>query len=161
MTINWGSFLLQIITFIVLFLLLWKFAFGPLARLMTKRQERIAEQITSAEKNMLEAEKILLEQKENFQQARQEAQEIIERAHVSSSKQADDLIAAAKTESKRLKEQAALDIQHEKEKAVSELKNEIGSLSVLIASKMIGKELDSKQQAAFVDEMIKEVGEIQ
>ena len=102
MTINWGSFLLQIITFIVLFLLLWKFAFGPLARLMTKRQERIAEQITSAEKNMLEAEKILLEQKENFQQARQEAQEIIERAHVSSSKQADDLIAAAKTESKRL-----------------------------------------------------------
>ena len=161
MTIHWGTFLLQIISFTILFLLLWKFAFGQLANLMAKRQDRIAEQISSAEKNVLEAEKILLEQKENFQQAQQEAKDIIARAHITSSRQADDLVEAAKLESKRIKEQAALDIQHEKDKAISELKNEVGSLSVLIASKMIDKELDLEKQTAFVDEMIKEVGDIQ
>lgn len=161
MTVHWGTFLLQIISFTILFLLLWKFAFGPLSGLMARRQERIAEQISSAEKNVLEAERILLEQKENFQKAQQEAKNIIERAHISSSRQADELIEAAKVESKRIKEQAALDIAHEKDKAILELKNEVGSLSILIASKMINKELDLEKQTAFVDEMIKEVGDIQ
>ncbi len=161
MTVHWGTFLLQIISFTILFLLLWKFAFGPLSGLMARRQERIAEQISSAEKNVLEAERILLEQKENFQKAQQEAKNIIERAHISSSRQADELIEAAKVESKRIKEQAALDIAHEKDKAILELKNEVGSLSILIASKMINKELDLEKQTAFIDEMIQEVGDIQ
>ncbi len=161
MEILWGTVALQIIAFTILFLLLWKFAFGPLVNLMNKRQEKIEEQITSAENNMVESEKTLKQQNEAFAKARVEAQEIIERAHISSSKQADELIVVAKAEAKRLKEQAVQDIQHEKDKAIIELRNEVGSLSVLIASKMIEKELDVKEQAKFIDEMIKEAGEVQ
>lgn len=161
MVINWGTIIFQMISFIILFLLLWKFAFGPLVNMMNKRQDKIEEQITSAENNKLEAERILKEQKETFQTSRLEAQEIIERAKISSSKQAEELIVVAKEEAKRIKEQAVQDIQHEKDKAIIELRNEVGSLSVLIASKMIEKELDVNEQTKFIDGMIKEIGEIQ
>lgn len=161
MEILWGSFLIQIAAFVILFLLLWKFAFGPLVNIMETRQQKIQEQISSAENNKLEAEKIFKEQKENFQAARIEAQEMIERARVSSSKQAEEIIAVAKTEAVRIKDQAVQEIQQEKNKAVDELRNQVGILSVLIASKMIEKELDLKGQSKFIDEMIKEVGEVQ
>ncbi len=161
MTLYWGSFLLQIIAFVILFLLLWKFAFDPLVNIMDTRQQKIKEQISSAENSKLEVEKILKEQNETFHKARVEAQDIIERANISSSKQADELLSAAKAEAKRIKEQAVQDIQHEKDKAVIELRNQVGSLSVLIASKMIEKELDVKEQSKFIDEMIKEAGEVQ
>ncbi|MGD9679480.1 MAG: F0F1 ATP synthase subunit B [Vulcanibacillus sp.] len=161
MTLYWGSFILQIIAFVILFLLLWKFAFAPLVNIMETRQQKIQEQISSAENSKLESERILKEQNETFQKARVEAQEIIERANISSSKQADELIAAAKVEAKRIKEQAVQDIQHEKDKAVIELRNQVGTLSVLIASKMIEKELDIKEQSKFIDEIIREAGEVQ
>lgn len=161
MELYWGSFALQIVAFVILFLLLWKFAFGPLVNIMETRQQKIQEQIDSAENNKLEVEKLLKDQNENFQQARLEAQVMIERARVSSSKQAEEIIATAKVEAGRIKEQAVQEIQHEKDKAVIELREQVGALSVLIASKMIEKELDLKGQAKFIDEMIKEVGEVQ
>lgn len=161
MTLYWGSFILQIVAFVILFLLLWKFAFGPLVNMMESRQQKIQEQISSAENNKLEIEKLLNEQKVHLQNARVEAQEIIERARVSSSKQAEEIISVAKTEANRIKDQAVQEIQHEKDKAVIELRDQVGALSVLIASKMIEKELDLKGQSKFIDEMIKEVGEVQ
>ncbi|MGD9677950.1 MAG: F0F1 ATP synthase subunit B [Vulcanibacillus sp.] len=161
MEILWGSFIIQIVAFIILFLLLKRYAFGPLVNIMETRQENIKEQISSAENNKLEAEKILKEQKENFQEARIEAQEMIERARVSSSKQAEEIIATAKAEAVRIKDQAVQEIQQEKNKAVDELRKQVGVLSVLIASKLIEKEIDLQGQSKFIDEMIKEVGEVQ
>lgn len=161
MTLYWGSFILQIIAFVILFLLLWKFAFAPLVNIMDSRQQKIQEQISSAENSKVEAEKILKEQNETFQKARLEAQDIIERANVSSSKQAEEILSLAKVEAKRIKEQAVQEIQHEKDKAMNELRNQVGSLSILIASKMIEKELDEKKQSKFIDDMLKEAGEVQ
>ncbi|OEF99832.1 ATP synthase F0 subunit B [Vulcanibacillus modesticaldus] len=159
MELNLGNFFFQILAFALLFIILKKYAFGPLVDVMEKRQKQIEDQINSAEANRKEAERLLEEQNEALQKSRLEAQDIIERAKVSSEKQAEEIIETAKAEATRIKEQAVMEIQLEKEKAVAALREQVGTLSVLIASKMIEKELDVKEQSKLIDDVMKQVGE--
>lgn len=159
MEIYVGSFIFQILAFALLYLLLKKFAFGPIVGMMEKRQESIENQIKSAENDRAEAEKLVQKQNEELQKARKEAHELIENAKASSSKQAAEIMEKAKSEADRMKEQALKEIHLEKEKAVSELKEQVSTLSVMIASKIIEKELDAKTQSKLVDDIMKQVGE--
>ena len=104
-SIYWGSFIIQIIAFAILFVLLKKYAFGPLLGVMQKRQEQIENQLKNAEKNRDEAEKLLKDQNDALQKVRIEAHEIIENARNSSSKQANDIIEASKAEAEDIKKQ--------------------------------------------------------
>ncbi|MDG0794482.1 F0F1 ATP synthase subunit B [Cohnella ginsengisoli] len=158
MTITWTNFFVQVIAFGILYLLLSKYAFGPLFGIMEKRRQLVKEQIDTAERNRSESERFLEEQKQSLQQARKEAYDIIEQAKSTGSKQADDIIAAARGESSRLKEEAVRDIEAEKNKAIASLKSEVGGLSVQIASKILEKQVDAGAQGELVDQYLKDVG---
>lgn len=159
MDIHLGNFLGQILAFAILFWVLKKYAFGPLIGMMEKRQSQIETQINNAETNRQEAEKLVKEQNDALQAARLEAHDIIERAKTSSVKQANDIMESAKNEADRIKTQALQEIKLEKEKAVAEVRDQVASLSVLIASKMIEKELDANAQSKLIDDIMKQVGE--
>lgn len=156
---HWESFVFAIIAFLILYLLLNKYAFGPLVDIMEKRRQLIAEQVGSADKNRQEAEKLVTEQKEAFQEARKEAYDLIEEARNTSNKQAETIITQAKEEASRLKEDALRAIDIEKNKAVAELRGEVGALSVKIASKIVEKEVDAAAQQGIVDQYLKKVGD--
>lgn len=158
-TIAWGDALYTLFTFIILLILLRKFAWGPIMDMMKRREEYIANEIETAEKNRKEAEKYLEEQRQAIQKARQEAQEIMENAKKLSEKQGEEIIAKAKEEAERVKQAALSEIQREKEQAVAELREQVASLSVLIATKVIEKELDEAAQEKLIQDYLKEVGE--
>ncbi|WP_264184040.1 F0F1 ATP synthase subunit B [Bacillus shivajii] len=139
--------------------LLKRYALGPIMEMMEKRENHIADQISSAEKNREEAEKYLAEQREAIQSARTEAKEIVERTKKLSEQQAEDIIANAKKDADRIKEAALAEITQEKEQAISALREQVSTLSVLVASKVIEKELDEQEQEKLIQETLKEVGE--
>ena len=149
---------ITMIAFLGLYLLLNKYAFGPLFGIMEKRRELVKEEISAAETSRKDAEKLLEEQKQALQQARKEAYEIIEQARATSSRQADDILAGAKAESVRLKDEAVKDIENEKNKAIAALRSQVSGMSVLIASKIIEKQIDEKSQEQLVDQYLNEVG---
>lgn len=155
---NWTSFVVQIVAFGILYLLLSKFAFKPLFGIMEKRRQMVKEQIDNAEKSRTDAERYLEDQKQALQQARKEAYDIIEQARVTGSKQADEIVLAARSEANRLKDEALRDIESEKNKAIASLKAQVSGLSVLIASKIIEKQVDEKTQSELVDQYLQEVG---
>ncbi|NOU95037.1 F0F1 ATP synthase subunit B [Paenibacillus sp. LMG 31456] len=158
MHIEWTTFFIQIIAFLILYLLLQKFAFGPLFGMMEKRRQLVKDQIQTAENNRKQSEQLLEEQKQALQETRKEAHDIIEQAKQTSSKQADDIIAAARVEATRVKEEAIRDIENEKNKAVAALRSQVSAMSVLIASKIIEKQIDEKSQEQLVEHYLKEVG---
>lgn len=158
MGLVWESLVFAIVAFGILYYLLNKYAFGPLFGIMEKRRQMIQEQMSSAEKNRAEAERFIEEQKQALQQARKEAYDIIEQAKATSAKQADDIIQAARNESSRIKEQALQEIESEKNKAVAALKAQVSGLSVLIASKIIEKQIDEQSQKELVDQYLQNVG---
>ncbi|WP_127581085.1 F0F1 ATP synthase subunit B [Paenibacillus koleovorans] len=158
MTFIWTSTVYSLVAFLILLWLLKKFAFGPLFGIMEKRQSLIADQISTAEKNRADSEKLLAEQKQAIQAARKDAYDLIEQAKVTSVRQADEILAQAKEEANRIKNEALKDIENEKNKAIASLRSQVSAMSVLIASKIIDKQVDEKSQQELIDQYLKQVG---
>lgn len=156
---NGGDILFQLAMFIILLALLKKFAWGPLMGIMQQREEHIANEIEAAEQSRAEAKKSLEEQRSLLKDARTEAQGLIENAKKQGDVQREEIIAAARTESNRIKESAKLEIEQQKEQAVAAIREQVASLSVLIASKVIEKELSADDQQKLINEYIQEAGE--
>jgi F-type H+-transporting ATPase subunit b len=156
---NGGDILFQLAMFIILLALLKKYAWGPLMGIMKERENHVNSEIDAAEKSRTEANKILEEQRALLKQARQEAHELIENAKKQGDVQREEIIVAARAESERIKESAKLEIETQKEKAVTAIREQVASLSVLIASKVIEKELTAQDQEKLINEYIQEAGE--
>ncbi len=157
--IEWGTMLFQIVILLVLLWIVAKFAIGPAMKVLEKRQQQIENQISTAEKNRAEAETLLKEQKQALQQAREEAHQIIERAKKQSELEAKEILEAAQKRSERMLEEARAEITREKDKAVAELRDQVASLSVMLAAKVIEKELDQSQQQEVIDQFMEQVGD--
>lgn len=153
-----GTMIMQLFAFLVLFAVLSKFAFKPLAQTIQDRQDHIDQQLKEAETQRVEAERLQAEHRMEMAKAREEALEIVERARKQSDKQATEIIAAAKAEADHLKDSAKAAIVKEKEAALAELRDQIGSLSVLIASRIIEKDMNEAEHDALIDKYLKEVG---
>ncbi|OKP85603.1 F0F1 ATP synthase subunit B [Paenibacillus sp. P32E] len=153
------SLVLALIAFLALYFLLNKYAFGPLFSVMEKRRELVLQQMNEAAQTREQAVSYVEEQKQALQTARKEALDIIEQSRQTSSKQTEQLIESAKVEASRIKDEAVRDIQNEKNKAVEELRGELGAASVKIASKLLQKEVSTDPaQEGLVDQYLKEVG---
>ena len=157
--VNWGDIIFQLAMFIILMVLLKKFAWGPLMGIMTQREEHVAGEISAAEQSRVEAKKLLEEQRSLLKEARSEAQILIENAKKQGDIQREEIIAVARTEADRIKESAKLEIEQQKEKAVAAIREQVASLSVLIASKVIEKELNAADQDKLINEYIQEAGD--
>ncbi len=157
--IPFGTIAYTLVVFLILLVMLRKFAWGPLMGIMKEREEHVASEIDAAEQNNAEAKKLVEEQREMLKQSRVEAQELIERAKKQAEDQKDGIVAAAKEEAESIKASAVQEIQREKEQAIAALQEQVASLSVQIASKVIEKELKEEDQVKLIRDYIKEVGE--
>jgi F-type H+-transporting ATPase subunit b len=159
LTFNGGDILATVIIFGILMALLKKFAWGPLMGIMTQREELVSSEIEAAEKARKESAALLEEQKALLKEARTEAQAIIESAKKQGDLQKEEIVSAARTEANRLKESAVREIETEKEKAILAVREEVVSLSVLAASKVLGKEISEEDNSALIKETIAKAGE--
>ncbi|MEQ6376998.1 F0F1 ATP synthase subunit B [Bacillaceae bacterium S4-13-58] len=157
--VNIIDIIYQLVAFLVLLFLLKKYAWGPLLKVMHEREEHIANEIDTAEKNREEAERQNREAQEQLKKTRQEAQQIIEEARKAAVEQELNIIATARAEADRLKEAARQEIGQEKKNAIKALQDHMATLSVQIASKVIEKEISAKDQDKLIQDYLKEVGE--
>jgi F-type H+-transporting ATPase subunit b len=156
--IEWSNFFIQLVAFGILYWLLSRYAFGPLFSIMEQRKQFVKDQLENAENSRKQAEQQYEEQKSALQQARKDAYDIIEQAKQTSSKQADEIVQTAKSEAGRLKDEAVKDIESEKNKAIAALRGQVSGMSVMIASKIIEKQIDDKSQEQLVNQYLNEVG---
>lgn len=154
-----GDMLVQLFFFIVLLFLVKKYAWGPVMGMMQKREEYVANEIEIAEQNRAEAERTSKEANEQLRQTKEEAQKIVEDARNIGVKQEQNIIEVAREEADRIKISAQEDIQSEKEKAIQALQDKVASLSVLIASKVIEKEISAADQEKLINDYIQDLGE--
>jgi F-type H+-transporting ATPase subunit b len=159
LSFNGGDVLATVIIFGILMALLKKFAWGPLMGIMTQREELVSSEIDAAEKARKESAALLEEQKALLKEARTEAQTIIESAKKQGEIQKEEIVTAARNEATRLKESAVREIETEKEKAILAVREEVVSLSVLAASKVLGKEISEEDNSALIKETIAKAGE--
>ncbi|WP_343073140.1 F0F1 ATP synthase subunit B [Salicibibacter cibarius] len=156
--IQWGNALYQLVIFSLLIWVVSRWALKPLLGVMKKREQQVNDNLDNAEKSRAEAEQYLEQQREELKKAREDTQAMIDNANKMSEQQAKEILDNAKAEGERLKEAAAADINREKEQALESVRDQVASLSVAIATKVIEKELDEDEQEKLIDSYLKEVG---
>ncbi|MBF0714137.1 F0F1 ATP synthase subunit B [Gemella sp. GH3] len=156
--VNIGNIIVNILAFIILLVLLKKYAWDKLLNMLEERQKLVESQLDDAERNQAEALELLRQNQEKLANAQAEIKEMMEKAREQSKIEKNSILNDAKEQAGLLKENARRDIEDEKNRAIDEINKQIAELSVLVASKIIEKELDANTQGALVDKIIKEVG---
>lgn len=150
----------QVLSFLVLFYILRRFAWNPLMNMMEERRNFIESNIAQAEQERQQAEQIKREYQEEMRKARQEAQEVIAKATKLSEERSAEILAGAHEEAEKIKKSALADIERERDLAIAQVKAQVADLSVSVAEKIIRKNLDVKSQEDLIEQFIQEVGEL-
>jgi F-type H+-transporting ATPase subunit b len=155
--INPGLTLWAAITFLVLLVVLSKFAWGPIVKMLDERAKTIGEAIESAKKERAEAERLLAQQKDALAKASREAAELAKKNQIEVEALRQDLTAKAKKEAEELVASARRLIVEEKTKAIAELKSQVADLAIECAAKLVKASLDEKAQRQLVQEYLEQL----
>ncbi|MEG6617355.1 F0F1 ATP synthase subunit B [Peptococcaceae bacterium 1198_IL3148] len=150
----------QLFNFALLLIFLRLVVWKPLINVIEKRKVQIGENIIAAQKNRKEAEELQAQLRAELAKAKDEAQAIIQRASKAAEDQAAGIIESAKNEANRIKEDSLQEIKMERDKAVAELRNEVASLSILVASKVVSERITDDVQEDLVKKFIDEAGKL-
>ena len=159
MEIHPSTIIFAIINFAILVVGLIVFLYKPVCNMLDSRREEVINNLNSAEEAKLEAQKLKDEYAAQIQNARAEAQDIINQAAKIGEQTKADIVTEAREEASRLTAKAQAEIAREKTEALNEIRNEIADLAVLAASKVVGKTIDVADHQNMVDNFVKEVGE--
>jgi len=146
--------------FLVLFVLLWKFAFPPITKMLDQRAENIRESLEKSEETRVEAERLLDEYKVQMAEARQEAAKVIEQGRKVADSMKDEIIAKANEEAAGILTKAREEIGAEKRAAMAELQASVADLSVAVAGKVIGTSLSDAEHRKLIESYVAEVGSL-
>ena len=153
-----GLFFWQTIIFILLIFLLKKYAWKPILDAVNEREEGIKNALLSAEKAKEEMASLQSDNKETLKKARAERDSLLKEAREIKQQLIDDAKNEAQSEAKKIISQAQETIQNEKKAAISDLKNQVASLSIDIAEKVLKEKLsDDKTQMNLVKDLVKDV----
>ncbi|MGH2531852.1 MAG: F0F1 ATP synthase subunit B [Thermomicrobiales bacterium] len=154
--INAWNLIIQLVAFIIFLWLLWRFALGPIVRMIDERQGRIRDSMAAAEKMQAELQATAAKNEEILREARQESQRILTQAR----EQGDATMVRARDEAGKQAEEylarAEATLRAETEQARQQLRQEVADLAVLAAGKIVRKELDPKAQARLIEETLAE-----
>ena len=146
------------VAFTLLFLTLRKFVVPMFEKAYTDRTNAIQGGMERAEKAQLEAQRALVQYNEQLSKAREEAQTLREEARVQGAAIIEDLRAKAQDEAARITATAHASIEAERQQAIASLRNEVGTLAVELASKIVGEALDDQaRQSRVVDRFLEDL----
>lgn len=153
-----GLFFWQSIIFVALIFLLRKFAWGPILNAVNDREKSIEEALESAEEARLKMAELKSDNEALLNEARAERDAMLKEARDIKDGIVSDAKATANKEAEKIIASARESIQHEKMAAITDLKNQVASLSIEIAEKILKDELSSAdKQKAIIDNVVKDI----
>ena len=153
------TFIAQICNLFIQVFLIKKFLIKPVKEIIEKRKQLATKELDEARVSNEEAAKLKAEYEQNLADAKNEANEIIASANRTAASKSEEIISNANKEAAAIRNKAEADIQLERKAAVNGVKNEIGSMAVDIANKIIEREVNEEDHKKLIDEFIENVGE--
>ena len=142
-----GTFVWLLVSFGILAFILMKWGWPMILKALKQREEAIAASLNEAAKARQEMKNLVAHNEELLRQAKMERDEMLRNARLASEQIVEDARGKATAEADRIVEAARENINYEKMKAMTELKNQIANLSIEIAEKLIRAELSDKPKA--------------
>lgn len=155
-----ATFFIMLLNIGILYFILKKFLFVPVTNFLEKRRKGIEDSLDEADRKVKEAEEYKSTYLKKLNNAEIESKEIVDKAISNANIKADSIVKEAKLEVTQLKNKAEKDIELERKKAFNEVKDEISTIAILAASKVLESEVDEKKNSDLVDKFIEEVGDL-
>jgi F-type H+-transporting ATPase subunit b len=152
-----GLMIWTLAAFFITYLLLRKLAFPRIQEALERRQKTIDESIDAAERTRREADELLAEYRERLKEARQQADDIVERARKAAEVLERDSVEEGKHKREELLDAARRDIEVETQRAIQEIRKEVADLTVMATEKVTRKSLDDGDQRRLVEEALSEL----
>ena len=156
---KFNELVVGIFAFAVLFGLLWRVALPRANQVLEERTENIEGKLEHAERERQQAEELLRQYRQRLASAEEEAQRIIDESRANAERLRRDLMAKAEQEADRVIDQGREAIRGERDRAVRELRTEVGSLAVELATRVVGDSLDRDRQLRLIDQYIEQLGD--
>ncbi|HEY5536938.1 MAG TPA: F0F1 ATP synthase subunit B [Ignavibacteria bacterium] len=157
LTVNPGLIIWTIIIFILVLLVLRKYAWKPLLKALNNREDTIKNALDNAERLNKEAKELMEQNKKNLDEATKQSMEIINEAKEMAKKEKDGIISKAGEEANKLIVRAKQDIENEKESAIEQMRDQISDLVIKAAGKIINENLDEPKQKKIIDDFLTRV----
>ena len=157
LNLNW-QIIWTFVNIIVLFLLLKKFLFSRVTRIMDEREAKIEGDIQAAEQQNREAKELKSRYEAELADAKSEAASIVAEAKARGQKEYDKQLAAAREDAARVLQEANRAVEEQKQVALEGLKASIAGIALAAASKVLEKNLSGADNEKMVDELLSGVG---
>jgi len=152
------TFIFSLINLGILYWALKKFLFKPVTEFMENRTKSIEENIQNAKDKNAEADKMKKEYEEQLLTARGQVGDLIKEARERATKEYEGILAQAREDSQAMLDKARADIENERQQMIKTIKNEVASLALAAASKVIEANMDNDRNRAIVEKFIDEEG---
>lgn len=161
LSIDIGTIIFTLCNLLILYLIFKHFLFGRVHKILDERQNDVAETYNKADESLEHAKTLESEYSSLMEGAKEESAEIIRNASKKAQRRSDEIITDAKKEAGVILSRADEDIEREKKRARNELKGEISELAVLVAQKVVEKEISEEDHDRFINDFIENVGDLE
>ena len=157
LTPAYGLMFWTLIIFVLLLVVLSKFAFGPITAAVEARERALEKAIDDAKRDREEAARLLAEHKAQIEGARAEAQRLLGEGRTAGERQRAQMIEETKAMQAEMLERARRDIAHERDRAIADLRREAVDLALAGASKVIERTMDSQSNRPLVESFLSSI----
>lgn len=152
-----GLMIWTLVTFVIVLIVLKRFAFGPLQEVIEARRKSITADLDAAEQARSEAEAALTEYREQLAASRKEASRIVEEARRSMDEKRRSDLAELETEKQHQLDRARAEIAAETRQSLAAIKQQVADLTVTATEKVLQTKLDEAEQKRLIDDALSDV----
>ncbi len=156
-SINFWHIIAAIGNLLILTLIVKKFLFKPVQKILAERQAEVDNLYQQAEESAASAENDKQIYHEKLEKAEHEVEEIIKSATIRAERLGDEIVAEANAKADAAIKKADADIAQSKKKAINEIKNDIAGISVSIAEKVVEREINEKDHNDIIESFIEQL----
>lgn len=142
--------IIQLLNFLILLFVLYKFLYKPFLQIADKRREKIQSDLASAEKELKEAQEMKKQAHDTLESAKKSADGIISEARQKSEEIINQAKVKAREEAEKVLNSARNEIEREKKQALQEIEKRAGEIAVTLALKILQGVLDEKAKREYL-----------
>lgn len=149
-----GTLVVEVVAFLFLLLVLWRYVLPPINKALSQRQEEIRQALESAERAKAEADETRAQRQGILDEARQQARQIVANANANAERVRAEATTRGQQEYERLVASAEAEISLARQRAVEEVSARVGGLVLSVARQVIGREIDAEAHRGLIDEAV-------
>ncbi len=151
--------LFTLLNLVITFLILKKFLFKPVSKMIGDRQKEIDDLYAGAEEARAQAAALKSDYDARMAQAREESAQLVREASVEATRRGDEIIRQARLDADAIRAKASNDIELERKKALNDVKSDISRIALDIAEKVVEKEVNSSDQDRLIESFLRGMGD--